>query len=129
MDARLRSEGANRVVFMGSDAPVLEPEHYARIAAGLASADVVLADGADGGVTLMASRAGWPPLAGLPWSTGELGDALSAACAASGRSVERFDGGRDLDDEDDIDPLLSGLANDKRPARQALAALLRSRTA
>ena len=129
MDARLRSEGANRIVIMGSDAPALEPSHYERVVTGLTSCDVVLADGTDGGVTLMASRSGWPQLNELPWSTGGLADALSAACTSSGRRVDRFDGGRDLDGQSDIEPLLGRLADDPRPARQALVSLLRDVTA
>ena len=125
MDARLRSEGANRIVIMGSDAPLLEPSHYERITETLITTDVVLADGADGGVTLMASRSGWPALDRLPWSTNRLADALSAACTSSGRSVHRFDGGSDLDEQLDIGPILEKLGDDPRPARQALVSLLR----
>ena len=90
----------------------------------LKNVDVVLADGADGGVTLMASRSGWPPLDELPWSTSELGNALTNSCAASGRSVHRLDGGFDIDEKRDALRLLEYLDGDMRPARQALNTVL-----
>lgn len=126
MDSRLRQGGADRVAFMGSDAPALAPDHFARLQSAMDSHDVALADGDDGGVTLMASRRGWPRLDDLPWSTRRLGDALAAACEDSGRSVARFDGGLDLDEAADIAPLLEALAGDPRPARRALVSLLTS---
>ena len=92
---------------------------------GLSDHDVVLADGSDGGVTLMASRCGWPRMDDLPWSTDRLGDALYDACVRSGRGVLRVDGGADLDEAQDIAPLLVSLAQDSRPARRDLVEVLR----
>lgn len=125
MDQRVRKRNAAPVIFMGSDAPTLAPAHFVAVEAGLHDHDVVLADGSDGGVTLMASRRGWPEMADLPWSTSRLGDALHRACIRSGLGVLRVDGGADLDEAQDIAPLVASLAQDSRPARRELVALLR----
>lgn len=125
MDTRIRESGANKIVFMGSDAPALTASHFNDVRRALDDYDVVLADCADGGVSLMASRTGWPSMEELPWSTANLGNALASACTLSGRSVYRFDGSLDLDDERDIEPLLALLANDTRPMRRSLVAVLR----
>ena len=124
VDARLRELGATLVTYMGSDAPLLKDTHYAAVVNALNDVDVVLADGADGGVTLMASRSGWPVLDELPWSTSELGNALADSCATSGRSVRRLDGGFDIDEKDDALRLLERLDDDQRSARQALNTVL-----
>ena len=125
MDTRVRETGVDRVVFVGSDAPALTMAHFNTVIRELDDYDVVLADCVDGGVTLMASRSGWPALEELPWSTTRLGNTLASACIESGRSVVRFDGTLDLDEERDIEPLLCRLTNDRRPMRRALVATLR----
>jgi glycosyltransferase A (GT-A) superfamily protein (DUF2064 family) len=124
VDAHLRELGATQITYMGCDAPSLNNTHYDAVMNALNDVDVVLADGADGGVTLMASRRGWPLLDELPWSTSELGNALAESCATSGRSVHRLDGGFDIDEKDDALRLLECLDGDKRPARQALNTVL-----
>ncbi len=125
VDARLRNMGATHIVFMGSDAPILNTTHFDTVRKALEESDVVLADGADGGVTLMASRCGWPDLEELPWSTDQLGDALTKSCRLTGRSVYRFDGGFDIDVEEDALCMIENLNGDQRPARKALGNLLR----
>tara|TARA_B110000196_G_C20956504_1_gene571842 strand:- start:120 stop:818 length:699 start_codon:yes stop_codon:yes gene_type:complete len=124
VDSSLRGLGATQIIYMGCDAPLLNNTHYEAVMHTLKNVDVVLADGADGGVTLMASRSGWPPLDELPWSTSELGNALTNSCAASGRSVHRLDGGFDIDEKRDALRLLEYLDGDMRPARQALNTVL-----
>ena len=124
VDSRLRHLGATLITYMGSDAPLLNDAHYEAVNKALNDVDVVLADGADGGVTLMASRNGWPVLDGLPWSTSELGNALADSCTASGRHVRRLDGGFDIDEKDDALRLLELLDGDRRSARQALNTVL-----
>ncbi len=124
VDSRLRELGATRITYMGCDAPLLNDMHYDAVSKALDDIDVVLANGSDGGVTLMASRSGWPVLDALPWSSSELGDALADACASSGRSVHRFDGGFDIDERRDALRLLERLDSDRRCARQALNTVL-----
>lgn len=124
VDSRLRELGATRVTYMGCDAPMLNDTHYNAVMNALSDVDVVLADGADGGVTLMASRSGWPLLDELPWSTSDLGNALAESCATSGRSVHRLDGGFDVDEKPDALRLLEHLGGDQRPARRALNTVL-----
>jgi glycosyltransferase A (GT-A) superfamily protein (DUF2064 family) len=124
VDSRLRELGATQIIYMGCDAPLLNDTHYDAVVNALNDMDVVLADGADGGVTLMASRSGWPALEALPWSTSELGNALANSCAASGRSVHKLDGGFDIDEKSDALRMLEHLDGDQRPARQALKTVL-----
>ena len=124
VDSHLRNLGATQITYMGCDAPLLNSTHYDAVLNALNDVDVVLADGADGGVTLMASRRGWPVLDKLPWSTSELGNALAESCVTSGRSVHRLDGGYDIDEKGDALRLLESLDGDKRPARQALNTVL-----
>jgi len=126
MDSRLRSLGAVQLVFMASDAAGLQDEHLSLVVNGMADNDVVLADDIDGGVTLMASRCPWPRLQDLPWSTERLGDALATTCLSAGLSVQRLDGGFDIDTLADVIGMTELLRRDSRPARRALANLLRA---
>jgi rSAM/selenodomain-associated transferase 1 len=121
VDRRLRARGQRRLVFIGSDAPLLDPDYY-RLARGkLDGADVVLGPADDGGVTLMASRAPWPPLDDLPWSSDKLGSALERRCRNAGLSVATLPVSSDVDLPEQLPQLLAALADDKRPARRALA--------
>ncbi|MXW20689.1 MAG: DUF2064 domain-containing protein, partial [Gammaproteobacteria bacterium] len=107
-------------IYIGSDAPALKPRHYRRVITGLATRDAVLAAARDGGVTMMATRRGWPRLARLPWGTPGLAHALSAACRRTGRSAIEIPGGFDVDRRSDLAPLARALRGDARPARRAL---------
>lgn len=124
IDSHLRGLDATQITCMGSDAPLLNDIHYKAVGNALNDVDVVLANGADGGVTLMASRSGWPSIDELPWSSSELGDALADKCASSGRSVHRLDGGFDVDVIDDALKALDHLENDQRSSRRALTSVL-----
>ena len=121
VDRELRSSGHDALLFMGSDAPVLTEDCFAKARAGLERHDVVLARAADGGVTLMGNAKPWPDLTSLPWSTPELADALQEACEDEGLSVLSFTGGYDIDVADDLLRLPEDLATDDRPARRRLA--------
>lgn len=120
LDATLREEGCERLAFIGSDAPGLSLADLAAAAEALLSHDVALAPAADGGVVMMAARHPWPSLADLPWSGGELGIALEAACTRAGMSMARLAAGWDVDTVDDLRQLPARLLADRRPARRRL---------
>ncbi|MGC8517512.1 MAG: TIGR04282 family arsenosugar biosynthesis glycosyltransferase [Steroidobacteraceae bacterium] len=124
VDGRVRSRGYGQVVFIGSDAPSLHPVQLAAAAAALGRAEVVLMPAADGGVTLMGSRTGWPDLAALPWSEAALGAALERVCRHSGRSVERLASSYDIDEAADCRLAIERLVDDRRSARRRLRELL-----
>lgn len=120
LDRALHAMQLKRRIYIGSDAPALQPRHYRRAVTGLATHDAVLAAARDGGVTMMATRRGWPPLAGLPWGSPGLAHALGAACRKTGRTVLRVPGEFDVDRHSDLAPLARALHGDTRPARRDL---------
>ena len=120
LDRALGAMQLKRRIYIGSDAPVLNPRHYRRVIAGLATHDAVLATARDGGVTMMATRRGWPRLAGLPWGTPGLAHALRATCRKAGQAALRIPGGSDVDRFSDLAPLARALRGDARPARREL---------
>ncbi|TVQ47870.1 MAG: DUF2064 domain-containing protein [Gammaproteobacteria bacterium] len=124
LDQDLRAAGHARLAFIGSDAPALGAGQIEGAAAALESHEVAIAPAADGGVVLMAARQSWPPLAGLPWSTAALGEALTARCAAAGLSIARLPGAADVDTAADLRVLAGDLRGDLRPARRALGRAL-----
>ncbi len=120
VDSELRHQGQSQLHFIGSDAPLLDPDYYAQARRALAAQDVVLGPAEDGGVTLMGSRVAWPALADLPWSSGELGTALDQRCRSRGLAVHQLAPSYDCDTVDVLPRLATDLARDPRPARQAL---------
>ncbi|MCY3816618.1 MAG: DUF2064 domain-containing protein [Gammaproteobacteria bacterium] len=120
LDRALDAMQLKRRIYIGSDAPALKPRHYRRVIGGLATHDTVLAAARDGGVTMMATRRGWPRLARLPWGTPGLAHALSAACRRTGRAALEIPGGFDVDRRSDLAPLARALRGDARPARREL---------
>jgi rSAM/selenodomain-associated transferase 1 len=127
VDARLRTLGHAGVVFIGSDAPLLDEAYYARAREALRNADVVLGPAEDGGVTLMGARQPWPALADLPWSTAQLGTALAARCRDAGLSVVHLPSRYDVDEATILPRLradLGDMGTDLSPARRALQAWL-----
>ena len=124
VDAATRRLGFDQVLFMGSDAPSLQPKDLLAAGSALAQADVVLIPAADGGVALMGSRVPWPDLAGLPWSEPSLADALERECGANGCSVVRLPSTYDIDEVSDLEKGVQALESDLRPARRRLRSLL-----
>lgn len=120
IDRALRAAGHHRLFYIGSDAPGLTPELYARARAALDQADAVLAGARDGGVTLMGSSRPWPALHDLPWSSPALGQALRQRLEQAGFRPCWLDGGSDVDEVEDLPGVVADLAGDARPARQAL---------
>ncbi len=125
VDAAARARGCDRVLFIGSDAPSMRLEDLTAARAALDHSDVVLIPAVDGGVTLMGSRVAWPDLTDLPWSEVSLGEALEHRCLQTGRAVTRLAGSYDVDTPADLARAVDQLAQDPRPARRRLHALLR----
>ena len=65
VDRAARADGHSRLLFIGSDAPVLNERDFRAARAALTHADVVLGPAADGGVTAMGSTQPWPDLQSL----------------------------------------------------------------
>jgi glycosyltransferase A (GT-A) superfamily protein (DUF2064 family) len=126
VDRLLRHRGHTRLLYIGSDAPVLAPADYALAAAALTTHDVVLGPALDGGVTCMGSRRAWPDLCGLPWSGDRLHAALQASCEAAGLTVRNLEPRYDVDVPADLYRLSADIAADPRPARRALYRALAS---
>lgn len=120
IDQELRRRGFDRIIFMGSDAPMLKPQHFDAAARAFLTKDIMLSPADDGGVTLMGARIPWPDLTGLPWSTDKLGHALATYCADNGMTVENISPSYDIDIEADLIKLQGDLVDDPRPARQYL---------
>ncbi len=126
LDRDLRSAGERALMFIGSDCPLLDADAYRNVHQQLQDADTVLLAARDGGVVLMASNHPWPDLAGLPWSTARLGEALAERCRDAGQQVVVAGESFDIDHAADLPPLARALADDPRPARRRLLDLLAS---
>ena len=120
VDQIVRKSAPPRVIFIGTDAPSLDYDYLVQSRDALVRFDVVLGPADDGGVTLMGARQPWPDLSGLPWETPELGNALEAACADQGLSVNRLGRRYDVDTHSDLVRAYADLQRDPRPARQQL---------
>ncbi len=107
LDQQLRAQGLEQLLFIGSDAPELSQALLAQVGRALAACDIALVPSSDGGVSLMAARVPWPTLQDLPWSTPQLGGALSALCEQQGLSVCQVGHCDDLDTLADLHLLLS----------------------
>ena len=117
LDQRLRQLGHRQLLFIGSDAPVLQQSDFDKVCELLGSTDTVLLSARDGGVVLMASNRPWPDLSHLPWSTAQLGQSLADCCRAAGHSVHVSGEYFDIDHREDLVLLESALQADTRPAR------------
>ncbi len=120
VDAVLRSLGHEQLIFIGTDAPILNNLHYQSIIEGLALSDIALSQAEDGGVVIMANKCPWPRLTDLPWSTKTLSDALASLCKQKKLTVTYSLPGYDIDYIEDIKRLSLDLTTDPRPARQSL---------
>lgn len=124
LEQPLRAAGHEKLIFIGTDAPLLQGLHFRAAARSLEEEDVVLGAADDGGVVLMGSRRPWPDLEPLPWSTAQLGASLRDACLAKGLSLGFVAPGYDIDIATDLKRAQDDLEHDPRPARLALATLL-----
>jgi rSAM/selenodomain-associated transferase 1 len=124
VDKAARDAGHTHLIYIGSDAPILDADYFARSRAALATHDVVLGPADDGGVTLMGASTAWPDLATLPWSTENLGHALEQISTEHGLTVCRLEKSYDIDLAADLPRLYDDLSGDARPARQRLRSWL-----
>lgn len=120
LDRQLRQQGRQRLIYIGSDCPMLCLADYQRVSSLLQTHDTVLLLAQDGGVVLLASNLPWPDLRALPWSTEHLAEALYDCCRAAGQRVAWAGELFDIDHQQDLQPLYGRLSNDVRPARMAL---------
>lgn len=120
IDIKLRAQGHQEIIFIGTDAPMLTSSHYDAAIEALRRDDFVLSPASDGGVTIMGARVPWPDMAGLPWSTDLLGRALGGLCRAKGFTVAEIAQSYDVDVEADLLKLKQDLENDPRLSRKNL---------
>jgi rSAM/selenodomain-associated transferase 1 len=126
VDRVLRDQGHTRLLYIGSDAPVLAHADYLAACHALTTHDVVLGPALDGGVTFLGGRQAWPELAHLPWGSETLHAALQAICERAGLTVRNLPPRYDVDVPADLRRLCADLAGDVRPARLALYRALHS---
>lgn len=124
VDRQLRAQGHQQLVFIGTDAPILDQDFFEQTIRALQSNDVALHHADDGGVIIMANKTPWPSISHLPWSTNELSEALSEACRQHHLSVTYCKSGYDIDYVGDLKKLSIDLQNDERPARKALVKMI-----
>lgn len=120
VDQLLRNQAHQQLVFIGTDAPILNVSHYQLTLDALKQNDIVLNHADDGGVVIMANNKPWPNLVTLPWSTELLSESLARHCKEQNLSVDYSKSGYDVDHIEDLQKLNIDLAHDKRPARQIL---------
>ena len=120
LDRCLRQQGQQRLIYIGSDCPVLCLADYQRVANLLQTHDTVLMRARDGGVVLLASNLPWPELRALPWSSERLAEALYDCCHAAGQRIAWAGELFDIDHQQDLQPLHGCLGHEVRPARLAL---------
>lgn len=120
VDHVLRALGHKTLLFIGTDAPILDSAHYQSAIDSLKTSNIALSHADDGGVVIMANNVPWPTITELPWSTDKLSLSLAQRCRESGLSVNYTKPGYDIDYVEDLTRAIDDLAMDKRPARQAL---------
>ena len=93
------SEGAQKVVIIGSDCFDITPDHLERAFRALAVADVVIGPATDGGYYLLGMSQLYPFLfANMPWSQPELCQLTELALFQHGLTFERLDELTDIDE-------------------------------
>ncbi|MFC1585571.1 DUF2064 domain-containing protein [Fibrobacterota bacterium] len=124
VDNQLRERGYALIIYMGTDLPSVNEEHYRAARELLLEYDVVLSPALDGGVTLMGSSQPWPEMKQLPWGSDQLGRELESVCREAGMTVARLPDSYDIDNMADLKRLLGDLKFDPRPARVKLRSWL-----
>jgi rSAM/selenodomain-associated transferase 2 len=125
IDTRVRATGAERVIFIGSDAPGLRDIDLLAAATALKDRTAVFIPAADGGVTLLGATKSWPQLDDLAWETPGLFLELLSRCESVGWHCAQLESGYDIDTLPDLLRAGRDLATDKRPSRQDLCRWIR----
>lgn len=114
IDARVRSLGAQRCLFMGSDSPDLADAHLVHLT-GLCQGQAALIPAHDGGFVALASDIPLPSLAHVRWSSpGTLQD-VRAILQNAGIVTSLAEPWSDVDDERDLWQLTERLKNQASP--------------
>ncbi len=114
-------DGARRVALIGSDAPLLPPEHVQQAFDLLQRFSVVLTPALDGGYALLAARDTVPPIfENIPWSTDQVYHQTIAYLDRAGLSYSVLPLCYDIDTADDLQRLLHDLHHTTAPDLIAL---------
>ena len=124
VDALLRSHGHSKLLFIGTDAPMLSDIHYQSTKDALDRFDYVLSRADDGGVGIMANAIAWPDIQILPWSTPQLCTRLKDACLKVSQSTHMTTPSYDIDELPDLFKTLEDLRDDPRKSRQKLLTVI-----
>lgn len=120
VDQHLREQARQKIIIIGTDAPILDGDMYQQALDALDQTDVVFSSASDGGVTLMGSNLPWPDIEELSWSTENLGAELHQACLLANRTISYIPPSYDIDHEADLSKLMTDLEYDSRPSRKEL---------
>lgn len=102
------TEGASRVVVIGTDSPWLGRHEIEQAFEALADAEVVLGPTEDGGYYLLGLGRPLPALfQGIPWSTASVFSETTAKAQALGLRVQTLSLGYDVDRLEDLQRLLA----------------------
>ncbi len=108
--------GADRVLLIGSDVPVLRAGHLAAALHALETVDVVMNPAEDGGYVLLGLRADWSVLfTDMPWGSDRVAAETRRRCRAAGLHLHEGECLWDLDRPEDLMRLDSvpGLVGDQ----------------
>ncbi|HJL44018.1 MAG TPA: TIGR04282 family arsenosugar biosynthesis glycosyltransferase [Myxococcales bacterium LLY-WYZ-16_1] len=124
--ARVASE---RVVVIGSDAPLFSEERVDAAVRALEDHDAVIGPTADGGYDAIGFRGARPELLrGIPWSTPDVAAATERAANRFGLRLAQLPVGYDVDDLEDLRRLADDPHLSRAPATARAVAAWRDRT-
>jgi len=128
IDREVRMLGYTRLIFIGSDAPLLSAQHLKQVESALLQYKQVFIPATDGGVVLMASSVRWRKLTQVDWSTEKVFTQLKSLAIQQGLSVKLYQQQSDLDDlasYKSLRPLITQrLALDSQPDLEQIMDLL-----
>jgi rSAM/selenodomain-associated transferase 1 len=102
------SEGEERVIIIGSDCPLISPEHLQAAGDALADRDVVLGPAVDGGYWLVGQRRpGVDLFSDIPWSSHDTLETTRRRLAGIGAAWTELEELRDVDTREDLTAVLN----------------------